>query len=44
MKTIFQVLQEHGVDWKVFYSDIPFWFVFAGPWRRTRRSPPASAR
>ena len=28
LKTIFEVLQEHGVDWKIFFSDLPFAFVF----------------
>src|SRR5882724_11272648 len=28
LKTIFEVLQERGVDWKIFFSDLPFAFVF----------------
>lgn len=28
MKTIFEVLQENGVDWNVFFSDLPFALVF----------------
>jgi phospholipase C len=28
LKTIFEVLQEHSVDWKIFFSDLPFAFVF----------------
>jgi phospholipase C len=28
MKTIFEVLQDHTVDWKIFFSDLPFAFVF----------------
>jgi phospholipase C len=27
-KTIFEVLQEHGVEWNIFYSDIPFAIVY----------------
>jgi phospholipase C len=28
LRTIFEVLQEHGVDWMVFFSDLPFPLVF----------------
>src|SRR5260221_12553602 len=28
LKTIFEVLQERGVDWEIFFSDLPFAFVF----------------
>jgi phospholipase C len=28
VKTIFEVLQEHGVDWNIFFSDMPFALVF----------------
>lgn len=28
MKTIFEVLQDHGVDWNMFFSDLPFPLVF----------------
>jgi phospholipase C len=27
-KTIFEVLQDHKLDWKIFFSDLPFAFVF----------------
>jgi phospholipase C len=30
LKTIFEVLQEHGIDWGVFFSDIPFSLIFKG--------------
>jgi phospholipase C len=28
LKTIFEVLQDHNVDWKVFFNDLPFVLVF----------------
>jgi hypothetical protein len=28
VKTIFEVLQQHGVDWNIFFSDMPFALVF----------------
>ena len=28
LKTIFEVLQEHSVDWNIFFSDLPFALVF----------------
>jgi phospholipase C len=28
LKTIFEVLQEHGVDWNIFFSDLPFALIF----------------
>ena len=28
-KTIFEFLQEHGADWNIFFSDLPFALVFA---------------
>jgi phospholipase C len=28
LKTIFEVLQEHNVDWNIFFSDLPFALVF----------------
>jgi phospholipase C len=28
LKTIFEVLQEHQIDWKVFFSDLPFALIF----------------
>jgi phospholipase C len=30
LTTIFEVLQSRGVDWNVFYSDLPFALVFTG--------------
>ena len=28
LNTIFEVLQDHGVDWRIFFSDLPFALVF----------------
>ena len=28
LRSIFQVLQEHGVDWNIFFSDLPFGLIF----------------